>query len=247
MEALGKSIFNYKEYSIYRFIHYYQQIEFLLKIKPKKVLEIGPGDYTITDFLRRKGIKTKTFDNDTNLKPDYFGDIRSTLEIPEEFDLILASEVFEHMNVKWLPTILKNLKKIMHKNSYLLVSLPYTTIRFFSGKKKDKFLTCEGIIYTRLPVWFYHIYLNIIKHPIQVIKYCLYSIIRKKKIPSIKDFLSLPNYPDNRLDTHHWDLGWYQTRVSIVREIFLKFFNIIIERKYIDTNCVFWLLKKKNV
>jgi SAM-dependent methyltransferase len=136
VKALGESVFHYQDYTVYRFIHYFQQIHHVLNLEPKKILEIGPGDHTVTDFLRRKGgVVVKTFDNDPNLFPDYLGDIREELKINERFDLVLASEVFEHMNIKWLPIILENIKNVLVDGGYLVVSLPYSTIRLFPERR----------------------------------------------------------------------------------------------------------------
>src|SRR5712671_3305985 len=103
---LRDSVFNYTDYMPERFLHYYQQITHVLEFQPKRMLEIGPGDHTVTDFLRRKGIEVETYDNDPKLDPTYLGDIRKALVTRGGYDLVLASEVFEHMNVKWLPDIL---------------------------------------------------------------------------------------------------------------------------------------------
>ena len=125
---LGNSVFNYKSYDEYRFIHYYQQINHILKLNPKSVLEIGPGDYTVTDFLRRKGIKVKTFDNDKLLNPDYIGDIRN-INIKEKFDLVLLSEVLEHVKFEYFEKIVRKLSEISKK--WVVISLPYPHIRLF--------------------------------------------------------------------------------------------------------------------
>src|SRR3990167_5414995 len=112
VRMLGSSPFNYKTYTASRFNHYYQQIRHVMELHPAKMLEIGPGDHTVCDFLRRKGVEVKTFDQDPNLLPDFHGDIRNKLPIDEKFDLVLASEVFEHMNIRWLDTILKNIEEV---------------------------------------------------------------------------------------------------------------------------------------
>src|ERR1700694_3362087 len=92
---LGDSPFNYDDYSAFRFIHYWQQIHHIRKLKPGKILEIGPGDHTVTDFLRRKGFGIQTLDNDSRLHPDYQRDIRERLNIDARFDLVLACEVLD--------------------------------------------------------------------------------------------------------------------------------------------------------
>ena len=151
IKKLGKSVFNYQLYSeeLYSkesFIHYYQQIHHILKLKPYKILEIGPGDHTVADFLIRKGIEVKTFDNNKELFPDYFGDVRK-IDITEQFDLILISEVLEHLDFKYFKDILERLSKL---TKYIVISVPYASIRlrFFA---KGKISSDGGNIITGIP------------------------------------------------------------------------------------------------
>lgn len=234
---------SYADYSIYQFIHYYQQVYHVLKLSPKKVLEIGPGLGTVAHFLRGRGVVVKTYDIDPHLRPDYCGDVREPLRIDESFDVVLASEVFEHCNIKYLETILENLKKVIAQNGCLVVSLPYSTIRLFPDKRYiryGRFVSCAGRLYTRVPYYF----LQFVLTPI-----CgLFRIIVKRQITGAFDCKpSFPQYSDNECNVHHWDLGYWPTRRSRVRELLKKHFDIVEEKTYINTNSVFFTMRKCSI
>jgi predicted SAM-dependent methyltransferase len=201
------------------------------------MLEIGAGDHTVADFLTRKGIIVKTFDNDANLRPDYVGDMRNRLTIGEKFDLILASEVLEHVNIRWLDTICNNLKKALLPNGYLVVSLPYSTVRLFPKRYSyGRILSCEGRLQTHIP------YFSV--QPILRLFRGLYkTIFRRSNYREAFRPFEIPPYPDDKFDVHHWDLGYRATSRKLVRRIFAKHFVVVEEICYFDTNCVFFILK----
>jgi SAM-dependent methyltransferase len=229
-----------KKYTEFVFIHYYQQIKNVLKLKPARVLEIGPGDYTVSAFLRRMGVMVKTFDINPNTGPDYLGDVRQELKIEERFDLVLASEVFEHMNIEWLEKILQNIKKVIVQDGWMVVSLPYSTIRFFpESKNRGRFISCEGRLQTYIPVYVY----NCLRPA--VLLRAIYRIIVKKSSlrGAFKD--NAPELPDDKLDCHHWDLGWSPFIINTLRKSFTKHFIIYEEKRYMNTGAIFFILKKK--
>lgn len=239
IQSLGESKFNYQDYTVWRFIHYYQQINHIMKLKPSRILELGPGDHTITDFLRRKNFYVKTFDNNKELHTDYFGDIREKLIIPESFDLVIASEVFEHANVKYLDQILKNINEVLIENGYLIVSLPYSTLRLFPRHTNyGKIASCSGVLYTYLPMYFFQPIFTIMRGFKKI-------LVNHKKFCDAFKLYKVPEYPDDKFDVHHWDLGYFPTTRRYVRSIFQQTFVIVEEKTYINTNCVFFTLQKK--
>jgi len=240
-KVLGKSDFNCKDNfvnSIWFFFHAYQQISYVLKINPKKILEIGPGDHHVTDFLFRKGYVIKTLDNDPQLFPDYCLDIREKLQIDEKFDLILASEVLEHVKFKYLDVILKNFDEILEEDAYLIISLPYSTIRLFPSRNNfGRLVSCEGRLFTHIPYY--------VLQPIISIYYIIQNIVLKKQgLKQSVKLYGIPEYPDNKFNCHHWDLGFYPTTRRIVRNQLKKHFKLIEEKVFINTNCVFFILQK---
>lgn len=240
IEKLGDSVFNYDFYSADRFIHYFQQIECVLKLKPNTMLEVGPGDHCVSDFLARKGISVKTFDQDVNLHPDYSGDIRKELNIPERFDLVLASEVLEHFDLKFLNSALANISGLLRDNGHLVISAPYSTLRLFpvSTQRYGRIFSCAGILHTGMPLYFFH--------PIFIALRVAYRLVVKRE--SLKRCFStriIPEYEENRFDVHHWDLGIYRKTRPFVEETIRKHFNIVERLTYLNTNVIFYICKKR--
>jgi hypothetical protein len=97
----------------------------IIKLKPKKVLEIGPGNHMVSTILKKMDLEVKTLDFDSRLSPDYVCDIMDHEKFPmEKFDCIIASQVFEHIGYFHYLEALKNLR---NSTDYLLLTLPYTS------------------------------------------------------------------------------------------------------------------------
>jgi SAM-dependent methyltransferase len=126
--------FSEKYNDLKRFISYWQQIDLILKTKPKTLLEVGIGNGLISDYLKKKGVNVKTFDHNPELKPDFVGDLREDLPFKEnQFDTVACFEVLEHLPLSYLEGILSNLC-VISKN-YVVLSVPHTSIRFAFGFK----------------------------------------------------------------------------------------------------------------
>jgi len=133
-----------------RWISYWYQIKEATLLKEVKlILEIGSGNKIVADVLLKMGYKVKVMDVDSEVEPDFIGDIREpTKSISKEsFDLVLCCQVLEHLPYSNFLSVLKNLHRISKK--YVILSLPYTskgTIRCrvyipFFGKKFMKLFT----------------------------------------------------------------------------------------------------------
>jgi len=106
-----------------RWMSYWHQINEVLSLKPKNVLEIGIGNKTVANYLKSQGVEVITFDKDEKLKPDVVGDV---LEIPfgnNSFDVILCAEVLEHLFFNDFENALYELKRVSKK--YVVLSLPH--------------------------------------------------------------------------------------------------------------------------
>lgn len=75
-----------------------KQINDIYNFGVKSVIEIGIGNGFVSSFLRRSGIKVKTFDINKNLQPDVCCSIEDVPRyINEDYDLTVCCEVLEHM------------------------------------------------------------------------------------------------------------------------------------------------------
>jgi len=126
----------FKEYTTKkRWICYWHQIDEVLKTKPKKILEIGIGNKTVSDYLKNQNIKITTVDIDKNLKPDYVCSVTDLSKYLKEksFDTVLCAEVLEHLPFEYFEKSLKEIKRVT--KNYAIISLPYVCINFrFSFK-----------------------------------------------------------------------------------------------------------------
>ncbi len=124
---VNKSYYSLKSYlALKRLSTYCLLLLEIASLNPKKILEIGPGNHFLAKTLKLLNFKVKTLDFDPKVKPDYVMDI-STDEIlklkKEGFDLIVASQVLEHIKYKDFLKTLRNLRIITPR---LLLTLPYT-------------------------------------------------------------------------------------------------------------------------
>jgi len=106
-----------------RWISYWHQINSVLELEPKNILEIGVGNGLVSGYLKKQGKEVKTLDIDKNVEPDIVADV---LEMPfsnNSFDLILCAEVLEHLPFNQFEKALANLKQVTRKN--VVLSLPH--------------------------------------------------------------------------------------------------------------------------
>jgi len=82
-----------------RWANYGVQVGSVLKCQPRRVLEIGPGNGTVTAVLRSRGIEVATCDLDPALKPDLVGSVHELdrCVAPKSFDVVLCAQVLEHL------------------------------------------------------------------------------------------------------------------------------------------------------
>jgi len=112
-----------------RWMSYWQQIESVLSLEPKKVLEIGIGNKTVTNYLREHGVEVVTLDINENLKPDIVASVEKMTLPDESFDVVLAAEILEHLPFEKFETCLKEIKRVTKK--YAVISLPHWGWTFY--------------------------------------------------------------------------------------------------------------------
>ena len=119
----------YKDYDdLIRFISYFYQIDLTKKLRPKKVLEIGVGNKTVSNYLKQHGFDVTTCDFDKKLRPDYVADIRDLPFKDNSYDVVLACEILEHLPWKDVDRALKELHRVTKKN--VVTSIPYPSLSF---------------------------------------------------------------------------------------------------------------------
>jgi len=111
-----------------RFISYYYQIDLARSLEPESILEVGVGNGTVSDYLKKAGHKVTTVDVDPELKPDRLADVRKLPFGAASFDAVLAYEILEHLPFSELEKALGELKRVSAR--HVLISLPYRSTGF---------------------------------------------------------------------------------------------------------------------
>lgn len=116
--------YSFKKY-VYldRWVSYWHQVNEVLNLEVKEVLEIGPGQGTVADCLKKEGIKVKTLDISSDLKPDIVASVENIPLADNSVELILCAEVLEHLPFEKFEPCLRELKRVAKK--YLVLSLPH--------------------------------------------------------------------------------------------------------------------------
>jgi ubiquinone/menaquinone biosynthesis C-methylase UbiE len=108
-----------------RFCGYWHQINEIISIKPKNILEIGIGSGFVASYLRNKGFNIVSIDILHALNPDTAG---SVLDLPfrdETFNSVSCCEVLEHLPYSEFNRALSELHRVSQR--YVILSLPDDT------------------------------------------------------------------------------------------------------------------------
>jgi len=106
-----------------RWVSYWHQIDEVLKLEPKTVLEVGSGNKTVANYLKKQGLAVKTLDGDKDLNPDFVANVIKMPLADNSFDVVLCAEVLEHLPFEDFEKALLELKRVSKK--YLVLSLPH--------------------------------------------------------------------------------------------------------------------------
>ncbi len=105
-----------------RFISYWHQINEIIKLKPKSVLEIGIGNGFVSKYLKERKLDIITLDIDKRLNPDVVGNILNIPFADESFDVVVCYELLEHLPYDNFYKAISEIFRVC--NSYTLLSLP---------------------------------------------------------------------------------------------------------------------------
>lgn len=150
----------YKAYDhLPRFICYFHQIELVKSLSPKTVLEIGIGNKTVSNYLRQHGYQLTTVDFDRQLEPDYIADVRALPFENDSFDVVLASEIIEHLPWADVDQALSELHRVSKK--HVIISVPYcSTCTEFTIRLPTPLQKLLGRMYLDLLIALPHFFRN---------------------------------------------------------------------------------------
>ena len=113
-----------------RWMSYWHQLRAVLRVRPRRVLEIGPGSGVFRGYLQRAGIAVETLDIDPSRDVDHVGDITRLDEVlppGRTFDAVCAFQVLEHLPFADLEACLAGIAR--RAAPHVFISLPYRGLR----------------------------------------------------------------------------------------------------------------------
>jgi ubiquinone/menaquinone biosynthesis C-methylase UbiE len=114
-------------------------------LKPESLLEIGVGDKVIASYIKNNtDMRYVSADYSAKLNPDVVADVRKLPFIDNQFDLVCAFEVLEHLPFEDFEHSVRELLRVAKKN--VIISMPHWGRSFafsiqlpFIGIKKFNF------------------------------------------------------------------------------------------------------------
>jgi hypothetical protein len=198
------------------------------------MLEIGPGDYTMTAIFQNFGAEVHTVDIGDDPRTTFRGDIRApevVRQLSSDYEVILASEVLEHMDFSYLPGILATFRDHLAPGGHVVIGLPYDTMKWPYRPSRPLFR--GGVIQSGIPKQA----LFDLLAPARV----LWRKLRGKPI----DLRYFPpgGYAD--YDRHHWDLGHRPTRPKEVRRVMEQVFDVVLFHHNRRAGSGYFVLRKR--
>lgn len=117
---VNENHYNFMKYNNkFTWMNFWYQIIHVLKLRPQSVLEIGPGNKIVTDSLRKEGVLVTTLDIDKKLNPDVVGSVSDLPFEDKSFDVVLCSEVLEHLPHDLFRKSLSEIRRVARRNAVL--------------------------------------------------------------------------------------------------------------------------------
>lgn len=122
-----------------RWASLWHQLDECTRLRPKTVLEIGPGAGYLKQLLLLNGIVAHTVDVDLRLAPDIVADCELLPIADRSYDLVCAFQVLEHLPYEVSISAFREMSRV--SGDYILLSLPnkqkrWTSIIHIPGLKK---------------------------------------------------------------------------------------------------------------
>lgn len=185
-----------------RFQLYYHLFRTVMDLSPSAALEVGIGSAVVTNLLRQNGVEVTTADFDPALRPDVVADVRNLPFEDDAFDVVIASQVLEHIPFTDLKLAMGELSRTAR--NYCVISIPFNRHNFtlYCELRINRYLRFRGGL-NRLLDRYGKFYLNL-------------GISRSRK-----SFVA-----DGE---HQWEIGYKEYPLIRVRETFAAFGQVVRE------------------
>jgi SAM-dependent methyltransferase len=104
-----------------RVCSYWHQVDEILTLGASTVLEVGPGNGLVTDWLRQAGVQVTTLDVDPRLEPDITGSVTQIPLEADAYDAVLCCQVLEHLPFTEAERALHELARVARLGAVLSV------------------------------------------------------------------------------------------------------------------------------
>lgn len=105
-----------------RWMSLWHQLDEIARLKPRQVLEIGPGAGLFASIARTLGLHVETLDMDPDLKPDHVAPIREMPFAAASFDAVCAFQVLEHLPYEDSLQAFQEMVRVSRR--HVVISLP---------------------------------------------------------------------------------------------------------------------------
>ena len=116
----------YLDHTDYKdWLRYFYIIKDIQHYKPKTVLECGTGNDVVKNIIQPTVKSYITLDLNEKLSPDIVGDVSVRFkELKNQFDLIVACEILEHVSFVLLGHTIENLVSYLKQDGKIIFTLP---------------------------------------------------------------------------------------------------------------------------
>lgn len=105
-----------------RFISYWHQIDEIISLNPRKILEVGVGSGFVSGYLKERNINVITLDIDKRLNPVIIGNVLNLPFKENSFDVIVCCEVLEHLDYENFYSSILEISRV--SRAYIILSMP---------------------------------------------------------------------------------------------------------------------------
>jgi SAM-dependent methyltransferase len=105
-----------------RFISYWHQIDEIISLNPRKILEVGVGSGFVSGYLKERNINVITLDIDKRLNPVIIGNVLNLPFKENSFDVIVCCEVLEHLDYENFYSSILEISRV--SRAYVILSMP---------------------------------------------------------------------------------------------------------------------------